>query len=159
MFKTSNYLRTLAASLLLAASAGCADTAAPPPKAVMASPEVTGPELAGAWYQVYFDTDKFEIDPRGQMIVKNVAYVVANAGPTRVTVIGKTDTVGSQSKNMTLSKRRANMVRDSLIAAGVPAGHIDTRWTGEGTQDATTGNDTEQQLDRVVDVIVVKQSH
>jgi peptidoglycan-associated lipoprotein len=47
------------------------------------------PELAGAWYEVYFDTNSIAINDRGQLIVENVAYVVANNAATRVTVIGK----------------------------------------------------------------------
>ena len=50
----------------------------------------SGPDLAGAWYQIYFDAGSSAINARGQMIVKNVAYVIANGGPARVTVIGRT---------------------------------------------------------------------
>jgi OOP family OmpA-OmpF porin len=91
------------------------------------------------------------------MVVKRVAYVVANAGPTRVTVIGRTDRVGAPPANVALSRRRANTVRDALIAAGVPAGHIDTSWTGEGKQAVMTGDDFAESRNRVVDITVVKQ--
>ena len=122
------------------------------------SETASGPELAGAWYQIYFDSNGSQIDSRGQMIVKKVAYVVENDGATRVTVIGKTDRVGGASANLALSKRRADAVRDALIAAGVPAGHIDTSWSGEARQDVATRDDTAEQRNRVVDVTVVKQS-
>lgn len=41
-----------------------------------------------------------------------------------VQIIGHTDLVGSPSANLALSQRRANAVRDRLIAAGVPASRI-----------------------------------
>ena len=92
------------------------------------------------------------------MIVKNVAYVVANIASTRVTVIGKTDRVGAPPANMALSHRRADAIRDALIAAGVPAGRIDTSWTGEGKQQVATANEVAESRNRVVDVTVVKES-
>ncbi len=154
MFQSAKFLRAFAATLALAMVAGCAEQAAPPPVA-----SAFEPELAGAWYQVYFDTNKVDIDSRGQMIVKNVAYVVANSGTTRVTVIGKTDRVGPPSANMALSQRRADQVRDALITAGVPANRIDTSWTGEGKQEVATANDAAERHNRVVDITVVKQAH
>jgi len=54
-------------------------------------------------------------------------------------------------------QRRAEALRDALIAAGVPADRIDTSWTGEAKQAVATANVNEPR-NRVVDVIVVKQS-
>ena len=152
MFQSTKILRTLVAVLALSIAAGCAEKASPPPQAAAAS----GPELAGAWYQVTFDTNSFEINARGQTIVKTVAYVVANAGPTRVTVIGRTDRVGAPPDNLALAHRRAIAVRDALITAGVPADHIDTSWTGEGKQTVATADDAAEPRNRVVDITVVK---
>jgi len=149
MFQPARIIRAAVATVALALAAGCAATG---------SETVAGPELAGAWYQIYFDSNGAQIDSRGQMIVKNVAYVVENNGATRVTVIGKTDRVGASSANMALSKLRADAVRDALIAAGVPAGHIDTSWSGERRQEVATLDETAEQRNRVVDVTVVKQS-
>jgi peptidoglycan-associated lipoprotein len=153
MFRFAKILRALVATLALSLAAGCAQQASPPQAAA-----ATGPELAGAWYQVYFDTNSIAINARGQMIVKNVAYVVANNDTTRVTVIGKTDRVGAPPANMALSQRRADAVRDALIAAGVPAARIDTSWTGEGKQQVATADEATEPRNRVVDVTVVKLS-
>ena len=85
--------------------------------------------------------------------------MVANNATTRVTVIGKTDTVGAQSSNLALSKLRADGVREALINAGVPAARIDTSWTGEMRQDIATQNDTATRRNRVVDITVVKAAN
>ncbi|HEX9646469.1 MAG TPA: OmpA family protein [Alphaproteobacteria bacterium] len=155
MFQSAKILRTLVAVLALSIAAGCAKQASPPPTQAAAA---SGPELAGAWYQIYFDTNSTEINARGQTIIKTVAHVAANAGPTRVTVIGRTDRVGAPPDNMALAHRRANVVRDALITAGVPAAQIDTTWTGEGDQTVATSDDLAEPRNRVVDVTVVKQS-
>ena len=157
MFQSMKIPRILVAGFALALVAGCADQA--PRTTAKAAPPATSPaspELAGAWYQVYFETNKTEIDSRGQMIVKNVAYVVANTNAARVTVVGKTDRVGDGVSNMALSQHRANQVRDALVAAGVPASHIDVSWTGEGKPEVATPNDASEPRNRVVDITVIK---
>ncbi|MBF0355269.1 MAG: OmpA family protein [Alphaproteobacteria bacterium] len=156
MFQIAKVIRTLAASLLLVAAAGCAEQAATPQRTTSAPPMSNDPELAGAWYQIFFDTNKAEIDTRGQMVIKNVAYVATSNEMTRVTVIGKTDRVGDAASNVALSQRRADQVRDALIAAGVPGEHIDTRWTGESSQKVSTVDEAAEQRNRVVDVTVIK---
>jgi OOP family OmpA-OmpF porin len=132
--------------------AACADQGSPPAA-------VAAPQLAGAWYQVFFDTDQADLSPRGQLIVDKVAYVVRNNNEVRVTVIGRTDRAGTAAANMALSERRAELVRDALIAAGVvPSARIDTSWLGEGKQDVPTPDDVAAQRNRVVDIVVQEPS-
>jgi OOP family OmpA-OmpF porin len=136
--------------------AGCAGQAASPPPPQAA--ESTAPQLAGAWYQIYFDSNQVDINARGGVIVERVAYVVRNNPTTRVTVIGRTDRVGSVAANMALSEHRANKVRDALIAAGVPAARIDTSWAGEGKQAVATPDEVIEKRNRVVDITVVDEA-
>jgi OOP family OmpA-OmpF porin len=152
MFQSTKILRALVATLALSTAVGCAELTAPPPQTAAEN----SPELAGAWYQVYFDTNSAKLNTRGQRIIESVAYIVANNDTTRVTVIGKTDRVGAPPANMDLSQRRAHAVRDALLAAGVQPDRIDTSWTGEGHQDVATANTTAEIRDRVVDITVVK---
>ena len=154
MVQSAKILRALVASLALAMAAGCAEQASPPPRTGAA----TDPDLAGAWYQVYFDTNSVAINARGRMIVDNVAFVVANNAATRVTVIGKTDRVGAPPANWALAQRRAEAIRDALVTAGVPAARIDTSWTGEGKPEVATADDAAEPRNRVVDITVVKHS-
>lgn len=116
------------------------------------------PQLAGAWYRVYFDSNKADIDDRGRMMIDRAVYVAKSNAAARVSVIGRTDRVGTPAANMTLSQRRADRVRDALIAAGVPADRIDTSWTGEVKQRVATPNDVVERRNRVVDITVVDES-
>lgn len=152
MFQPAKILQIAGTTIALSLTAGCAEQASSPPQYSADN----GPELAGAWYQIYFDTNKIDINARGQMIVDNVATVVKNNDATRVTVIGKTDRVGSPAANMALSRRRADQVRDALVTAGVPAALIDTSWTGEAKQEVATLNGEADDRNRVVDVTVIK---
>ncbi len=155
MQQSTKVLRAFVVTLALSTVAGCAQQASPPPQAAAAP---SGPELAGAWYQVYFDTNSTTVNARGQMVVKDVAAVVAKNDTTRVTVIGKTDRVGAAPANMALSHRRADVIRDALVTAGVPAARIDTSWSGENQQAVATAGQVDEARDRVVDITVVKQS-
>lgn len=141
----------IAAIFAFSLLAGCADQGEP-------ASMTTSPELAGAWYQVYFDTGSAEINPRGRNIVERVAYIAANNPATSVTVIGRTDRVGEPPANLALSRRRADTVRDALIGAGVPADHIETSWTGEGKPAVATANQIDEPRNRVVDITVVKNT-
>jgi peptidoglycan-associated lipoprotein len=142
--------RPLLAAVGLAMLAACAGQGSAPAAAV--------PQMAGAWYQVFFDTNETDLSPRGQLIVDKVADVVTHNDEVRVTVIGRTDRAGTATANMALSERRAELVRDALITAGVPSARIDTSWLGEGRQDAPTPDDVAQQRSRVVDVVVQEPS-
>lgn len=138
--------RPLAASVAFLALAACAGQGS--------QPHATAPEMAGAWYQIFFDTNKSDISPRGKMIVAKVTEVVKSNDDVRVTVIGKTDRAGSQLANAAVSQNRAESVRNALIASGVPAARIDTSWVGENKQDVATPDNVVEQRNRVVDIIV-----
>ena len=58
--------RPLLAAVGFAMLAACADQGSPPAA-------TAAPQLAGAWYQVFFDTDQADLSPRGQLIVNKVA--------------------------------------------------------------------------------------
>lgn len=155
MSKITNSWRLLAAVAGISMLAACADQS-PRPAVAAATPAVAaGPQPAGGWYQVWFDTSKSDLNANGQMIVDSVANAVRRDNAVRVTIIGRTDRVGSEAANMALSEKRAERVRDALIATGmVPADRIETRWMGEGKQGVPTANDVAEQRNRVVDITV-----
>jgi outer membrane protein OmpA-like peptidoglycan-associated protein len=83
-------------------------------------------------FRVTFASASTAIDADGQATVNSAADAMqANAALT-ATVIGSSDTVGSDASNMLLSKQRAVAVHDALIRTGkVPDARIETRWTGD----------------------------
>jgi outer membrane protein OmpA-like peptidoglycan-associated protein len=69
-------------------------------------------------------------------------------------VVGHTDTVGKEDKNLELSDKRAKAVRDYLIGAGVVPGRIMTRAAGENEPLAPTGQGVRARINRAVVVFV-----
>lgn len=73
----------------------------------------------------YFDVDKFELPvAREGSLDAVIAYLMAN--PTAVaSVSGYHDPTGDKAYNEELAKRRAQAVKDAMMAAGVPESQID----------------------------------
>ena len=92
----------------------------PPPAPPPAAPAPAAPLN----YLVFFNFNRSDLTADAQAIIKTAADNAAKAGPTKLTVTGHTDTVGSDAYNMRLSMRRAVSVQKELIHDGVPAGEI-----------------------------------
>ncbi len=68
---------------------------------------------------VKFDFDRAEIKPEYREVLSRIAGILLTASGYRVQIYGHTDDVGTDAYNQTLSERRANAVRDYLVAAGI----------------------------------------
>ena len=75
---------------------------------------------------VYFDFDKYDIRPDAQPILDGQAAWLRRYQDVRVRIEGNCDERGPREYNLALGARRANSVRDYLIAHGVAAGRITT---------------------------------
>ncbi len=87
-------------------------------------PAPPAPVPAPLNYLVFFDFNKSDLSADAKGIIKTAADNAAKSNPTKLTVTGHTDTVGSDAYNMRLSRRRAEAVQQELVRDGVPAGEI-----------------------------------
>ena len=71
-----------------------------------------------ALYGIYFDTNSATIKPESQPTLDEIAKLLQADANLRLHVVGHTDNVGGLPANMDLSKRRAEAVRDALVAKG-----------------------------------------
>jgi len=84
----------------------------------------------------------FELAPADQQRLQEVArYALADRAVERIYVDGHTDDVGGAPDNLELSRRRAETVRDALVAFGVPAERVVVRY--HGARYPVAGNDQE----------------
>ena len=64
---------------------------------------------------IHFDVNSDKIKPDSYGILKEVAAVLKENEAVKIKIIGHTDSDGDDSKNMDLSKRRAESVKNALI--------------------------------------------
>ncbi len=92
--------------------------------------EVTQTEIR-ITQKVHFATDRATILPDSYPLLNTVAQVLRDFPEVTVEVQGHTDSRGSDRHNQRLSERRANAVRDYLIAQGISPHRLTARGYGE----------------------------
>ena len=73
---------------------------------------------------------------------------------SRIAIVGKADLAGTVPYNMALSQRRADRVRDAMVAGGVPANRIDVKWVGDREPPVATAPGVRDAQNRVVEVAI-----
>jgi len=75
---------------------------------------------------LYFDFDQDKLNERTRRQLEIVAQILKLDAGKKLTLSGHTDALGGKDYNATLSERRADVVRDYLVAAGVAKAQIVT---------------------------------
>ena len=125
----------------------CKEEAPPPPPPPAPAPRkvatLTGPQ---------FDFNKATLRPDGRTAVRTAADTLRGT-KERVLVTGYTDSVGSDAYNLRLSERRANTVRDALVAEGIAADRITTKGMGKSNPVASNETAEGRARNRRVDIV------
>jgi outer membrane protein OmpA-like peptidoglycan-associated protein len=81
---------------------------------------------------ILFDVNSDKIRPESYGVMKDIANVLTENSSVRVKIIGHTDSDGSDADNMTLSKKRAESVKASLVKDfGIDGSRFETDGKGE----------------------------
>lgn len=97
-----------------------------------------------------FNSDRMQEGAR-EVLQRLVEYLKRPPGFDTVTVEGHTDSVGSAIYNLDLSQRRADTVRSTLIAMGLPAIKVRAIGFGESKPIASNGNYQGRAMNRRVE--------
>ncbi len=87
------------------------------------SPFVKNP-AGGDTLALYFEFDEDEMNPRTRRQLEIVSLILKSDPGKKITLSGHTDALGTPLYNDSLSGRRAQVVRDFLVKAGVAAPQI-----------------------------------
>jgi peptidoglycan-associated lipoprotein len=149
------YLRTMKHfffPLLAGLLAACATPLPPPPPALASPPRAAATEPAPSAVvtsgrpvaiespmaafermraatvrdSVYFDFDRFAIEPGQTAAVSEHAKVAITFTNDHVTLQGNCDERGGREYNLALGQRRADAVKQSMVLLGVPQERIET---------------------------------
>jgi outer membrane protein OmpA-like peptidoglycan-associated protein len=123
----------------------------PPPGA--ATP---APVPAQVSFMMFFDWGSAKMSDQGKATAKQAGAAFKSTGGTKATVTGYTDTTGSNAYNNQLALRRANAVKDALVAEGIPAAAITTTSSGEAGLLVPTGAQVNEARNRRVEVVISK---
>jgi outer membrane protein OmpA-like peptidoglycan-associated protein len=104
-------------------------------------------------FMIFFGWDEDFLTPEAQGIVADAANYALSGGIAQIIVTGHTDTSGSASYNVGLSKRRADNTAAELVANGVDAGTIGVAWEGETRPLVATGDGVREPQNRRVEIV------
>jgi len=127
----------------------------PPPPVVAQAPKPAPPPpvkkkivLRG----VNFDFDKANIRPDAKPVLDEAIATLKQEGTVSIVAEGHTDSRGTDAYNQKLSLRRANAVRDYLVAGGISANRISVEGFGESKPVASNKTDDGRAQNRRVEL-------
>lgn len=107
---------------------------------------------------VTFDHDSAVVRPGLYNEISRIADILKQYPDTVIRVEGHTDSVGPEEYNLELSYRRAEEVRDLLVARGVDPGRIEVVGFGETMPIATDDTEAGRQMNRRVEIKIAPRT-
>jgi len=110
-----------------------------------ASPDIsqviasTGKYVSNA---IQFDVNSDQLRPESMNVIREVAAALQKQPSLKLRIDGHTDSTGDAAKNLDLSKRRADSVKNALVKLGIGADRLTT--SGLGQTKPISTNDTPQ---------------
>lgn len=103
---------------------------------------------------VLFETNKATLLPEGQRKVEEFAGIIQQYGSRPIIIEGHTDNRGDKKYNQRLSERRAQTVREVLIAKGISSDKLIAKGFGESNPVATNATKAGRQQNRRVEIVI-----
>jgi outer membrane protein OmpA-like peptidoglycan-associated protein len=103
---------------------------------------------------VLFDTGRSELNPGAGRKLDQLAQFLGEHKERRVQIDGFTDSVGTDSYNEELSRRRADAVKSALLVRGIDSSRISTQGYGKAFPVANNTDSGGRQLNRRVEVVI-----
>jgi outer membrane protein OmpA-like peptidoglycan-associated protein len=103
---------------------------------------------------LYFLFDSENLTPASSALLADTLQAVKQRPVPDVMVVGHTDTTGPPALNFQLALRRAQTVRELLLAAGLDDGAVDVASHGEAQPLVLTPDETNEPRNRRVVITV-----
>lgn len=104
---------------------------------------------------VLFSVGTADVAPGGTRSIEKLVVVLHKNPSLAVLIEGHTDSTGSDKSNVALSEKRAEAVKQVLIAKGIPADRITTKGYGKQYPVAPNDSPSGRQQNRRAEVVVV----
>jgi outer membrane protein OmpA-like peptidoglycan-associated protein len=103
---------------------------------------------------VLFNTGQYTLKPATQVSLAKVAGILLAYPGLEVQVEGYTDSIGSDAYNQTLSDKRAETVKNFLVAQGVSPNNVTSQGFGKNDPVADNSTSSGRQMNRRVNMVV-----
>ncbi len=103
----------------------------------------------------FFDFDKYTIKPEGRQVLDQVAAQAQGINLETIIAVGHTDSIGTAEYNQGLSERRANAVKEYLVARGIDPNRIYTEGKGKTQPVASNATREGRARNRRVEIEIV----
>lgn len=110
--------------------------------------------LPPARFTLYFVEGRDEFTPESKQVIDAIFGEIARRPVPDVQVIGHTDALGSDAVNDRLSRQRAEVVRNGLVARGVPADRVVASGRGKRELAVATADGVAEPRNRRVEILV-----
>ncbi|MDO9417569.1 OmpA family protein [Pararhizobium sp.] len=123
---------------------------------VKAAEMADGLDTAGrvALYGIYFDTDKTALKPESAETLEQIATLLKETPDLAVIIVGHTDNAGRFDYNVDLSNRRAQAVKEALVADyGIDAKRLSAAGVGMMAPMASNDSDDGRAKNRRVELV------
>ncbi|MBD8488604.1 OmpA family protein [Echinicola sp. CAU 1574] len=105
---------------------------------------------------IYFDFDKYNLRPEGIKQLERLLLLMNEREGIQLALEGHTDIRGSEAYNEGLSEKRAEVVRQFLVARGIDEGRVSYSWYGKTRPvhdcQGTPCTEAEHQLNRRTEI-------
>ncbi len=107
-------------------------------------------------YGITFDVNKADVKAESYGTLKSIADVLQENASVKVKIFGHTDSDGDDAKNLELSLRRAQSVKNELVSKfGIDASRMETEGAGETTPVAPNDTPANKALNRRVEFVKI----
>lgn len=103
---------------------------------------------------ILFNVNSDKIKPESYGILKEIAGIMKESGDIKVMIAGHTDSDGDETKNLELSQRRAESVKNALVTGfGIKSENMETSGKGESEPVASNSDNLGKAQNRRVEFI------
>ena len=106
------------------------------------------PAPAAANYTVYFNFNSWTLTGEQLTVLQQAIATARAGGQSHITIVGHTDTVGSDAYNLRLSTKRANVVAETLVDMGARRDAIQVSGVGKADLAVQTPNGVREPKNR-----------
>ena len=105
-------------------------------------------------FRLYFHSNSVRLQTDSKAQLPAIIETIHARMPTRISVVGHSDTEGDKAYNLDLSLRRAETIKRKLLEQGISAAFIDVSSHGEENPLVKTGDNVANAKNRRVEVVV-----